>query len=69
MEALYILIGLVSGVLITRLMYGTSSGTLKIDHSNPDKDVYRMEFNNLDNLSKKKHVVLKVDNHADLSQK
>lgn len=70
MEALYILIGLVSGVLITRLMYGISpSGTLKIDHSNPDKDMYRFEISDLDSLSKKKHVVLKVDNHADLSQK
>lgn len=46
-----------------------SSGTLRIDHRNPEKDVYRIEIDNLDNLAKKRRVVLKVDNHADLSQK
>lgn len=47
----------------------TSSGTLRIDHSNPDKDVYRIELDDLDNLSKKKRIVLQVDNNAELSQK
>ena len=44
-------------------------GTLKIDHSNPEKDVYRFEINDLDSLDKKKRIVLKIDHHADLSQK
>lgn len=44
-------------------------GTLRIDHSNPEKDVYRFEINNLDSLDKKKRIVLKIDHHADLSQK
>lgn len=44
------------------------SGTLKIDHSNPEKDIYRIELNNLDVLSKKHRVVLKVDNNAKLTQ-
>ena len=72
MEALYIIIGFALGGLVMAVIFGIQdipSGTLKIDHSNPDKDIYRMEFDNLDNLSKKKHVILKVDNHADLSQK
>lgn len=44
-------------------------GVLKIDHSNPEKDVYRFDISNLDDLTKKKRVVLRVDNSADLSQK
>lgn len=44
-------------------------GTLRIDHSNPEKDIYRFEINNLDSLDKKKRIVLKIDHHADLSQK
>lgn len=44
-------------------------GTLKIDHSNPEKDVYRIDIEDLDKLDKKKRVILKVDHQADLSQK
>ena len=44
-------------------------GTLKIDHSDPEKDIYRIDINDLDKLSKKKLIVLKVNNNADLSQK
>lgn len=61
-------IGCIVTILIFLICYHTA-GTLRIDHSNPEKDVYRFEIDNLDGLSKKKHVVLKVDNNADLSQK
>lgn len=63
--------GLFIGSLITNIVYlvKQASGTLRIDHANPEKDVYRIEIDDLDALSKKKKVVLKVDNHADLSQK
>lgn len=45
-------------------------GTLRIDHSDPEKDIYRLEISNLDlnDLSKKKKITLKVDNNADLSR-
>ena len=46
-----------------------SFGVLMIDHSNPEKDVYRLEIDKLDSLSSKKKIVLKIDNNADLSQK
>lgn len=46
----------------------TASGTLRIDHSNPEKDIYRIDIDDLDKLSRKKRIVLKVDNHARLSQ-
>lgn len=63
-------IGAIVGLIMVNIYHymHTSSGTLRIDHSNPDKDVYRLELDDLDNLSKKKRIVLHVDNDADLSQ-
>lgn len=62
--------GVVAGVLsVIFHRIRTSAGTLKIDHSNPEKDIYRLDISDLDKLSSKKRVMLKVDNHADLSQK
>lgn len=66
------LIGLVTGGSIVNLIFGIyykSEGTLRIDHSNLEKDIYRIEIDDLDGLSKKKHIVLKIDNNANLSQK
>lgn len=59
----------VLGLLIGLIFVYRSSGVLKIDHSNPEKDVYRFDVDNLDKLSKKRRIVLRVDNNADLSQK
>ncbi len=59
--------GFIAGWVMLRL--SKPAGILRIDHSNPEKDVYRMEFDDLDSLSKKTRIVLKVDNHASLSQK
>lgn len=61
-----IVTGVFSAILVK---VRTSYGTLKIDHSNPEKDIYRFDVNDLDGLSNKKRITLKVDNHADLSQK
>lgn len=71
------LIGYIVGVIIYaivasivyKIRYGR--GTLQIDHSNPEKDVYRfnMDEKHLDKLSKKTHVILEIDHDADLSQK
>ena len=72
MEWVYILIGFVTGFSICNCLFGIyykAVGTLKIDHSNKDKDTYLFEIDNLDELSMKKHIVLKVDNNANLSQK
>ena len=44
-------------------------GTLRIDHFNPEKDVYRFEIDDLDSLNRKREILLKVDHHADFSQK
>jgi hypothetical protein len=57
------------GVMLLYIVLKTATGTLRIDHRNPEKDVYRFEINNLDKINSKKRVVLKIDNDADLSQK
>lgn len=67
---------LIGGLLVGSLLCNVASivclkrthGTLRIDHSNPEKDVYRFEIDDIDSLSRKKRIVLKVDNHAVLSQ-
>lgn len=59
----------VSSIVTMIVMYLTSArGTLRIDRSNPEKDVYRIEIDDLDALSRKKKVILDVDNSAILSQ-
>lgn len=71
MNYIWLLGGFVGGSLfgwVIRRMKPTA-GTLRIDHSNPEKDVYRFDINDFDSLSKKKRIVLLVDNNADLSQK
>ena len=68
---------LLGGLLVGSLLCNLASivyikrtcGTLRIDHSNPEKDIYRFDIDDIDSLSKKKRIILKVDNHADLSQK
>lgn len=72
---LWLVVGIIVGMIATGVFSAvfrklrTACGTLKIDHSNPEKDVYRLDIGDLDKLSNKKRVVLKVDNRADLSQK
>lgn len=43
-------------------------GVLKIDISNPDKEVYRFEVNEIDKLKNKKRITLKVDTSFVASQ-
>lgn len=66
---MYIL-GIACGVLVAYFVNQshTGSGTLKIDHSNPEKDVYRFEIDDLEKLNGKDEIVLKIDHNADLSQ-
>lgn len=64
------LVGLLAGIAISIIFHGMqrTSGTLRIDRSNPEKDVYRFDIDKLDNLHEKKRIVLKIDPNADLSQ-
>ena len=59
-----------SSVLTSIFLHlGSAHGTLRIDHSNPEKDTYRIELDDLEELKKMRRVILYVDHHADLSQK
>ncbi len=46
----------------------TTRGVLKVDCSDPKKDRYKIEVDNLDVIPKKKFLVLKIDTRSDLSQ-
>lgn len=63
-----LLVGSLLGNVVSIIYIRRTYGTLRIDHSNPEKDVYRFEIDDIDSLSRKKRIVLKVDNHAILSQ-
>ena len=65
----WLIVGFVVGLLmdvIVRLLE-RPAGVLKIDRSNPEKDVYRFEIDDLDSLHKKKRIALKIDNDAAIS--
>lgn len=67
-----LVLGILIGVLVTVFYFcnpWVAKGTLKIDHSNPTKDVYRFEIKDLDRLNKAKRVRMNIDHNADLSQK
>lgn len=66
---IYFIVGLIVGIFIMTIVILTLKvGTLKIDQISSDKDVYRFEIDNLDKLSKRKYILMKVDPNADLSQ-
>ena len=54
------------GAIASCILYSKNDGILKIDHSDSKKDVYRIEIGDLDVLPHKKHIILKVENDADL---
>lgn len=53
-------IGAIVSAIVLSLRYVKTHGTLKIDNSNPEKDIYRIEIDDLDKLSSKKRIVLNV---------
>ena len=63
-------LGALVGSVVTVIVFHVRSrfGTIRIDRTNPGKDVYRIDIVDLDSLPKKRIVVLKVDTNADLSQ-
>ena len=72
MDCVYFLAGVIFGTVIANVLLCIRYkvvGPLKIDHTNPEKDVYRFEVDNFDASNDKKMVFLKVDNDANLSQK
>lgn len=70
MVYVWISVGVLIGSVLSNIIfyYRASSGIFRIDHSDPEKDVYRFEIGDLDELDKKKRLILKIDHNADLSQ-
>lgn len=59
-----------SAVTVIVLRLTRTVGTLKIDHSNPDKDVYLFEIDNFERLSTSSAIRMKVEHRYDnFSQK
>lgn len=58
------------GIIATCLMFTKSRtyGVLRIDKTNPSKTLYRFEVNSLENIEKKKKVVLKIISITDISR-
>ena len=42
-------------------------GTLRIDHDNPKKDVYRFDVTDIDALAKRKYILLQVESNSHFS--
>ena len=65
-----LLFAFVSGVVFASfLTWRLLAGTIRVDWTDPEKDIYRIELDNLGLLEKRRWILLKVDRHADLSQK
>lgn len=71
MNIIYYFVGLLVGVIATCIWFrpNKTSGTLWIDRSDPLKDVYSIELNNLEALSKKKIFSVKIKESPINSQK
>ena len=69
LDVLLFLGGAAIGIIISMLLnfLKTSYGVLKIDISDNEKEMYRICLDDLDDLKKKKRIMLKVDSNADLS--
>ena len=65
------ILGVIVGATVSTIFncVRTTYGTLMIDTSDPEKDLYRIQIDELDNLDKKHRIVLDIDRNADLSQK
>lgn len=68
---LWLLLGVLVGCIVTNVicLIKAGFGTFKIDRSNPEKDVCRLELKDYEGIHKKKFLFLRVDNKADLSCK
>ena len=65
MEVISIAVAFLIGMIVGYFCFKKKpEGTLRIDHSNPEKDIYRFEIDDLDKLNSKTRVVLNIDHKA-----
>ena len=66
-----IFVGIIIGLLLANLMIWnpwTATGVLRVDHSDPEKDSYLFEVDDIDKLDNKRRMIIKIDHKADLSR-
>lgn len=63
-------LGIIIGSIMTRFILQVSSAkaVLRIDHSNPEKDIYRLDLDNVCSTNKK-ILLLKIDHRANFTNK
>lgn len=68
MEFIFFTLGIIFGGAVTNILFyrNTEFGILRIDRHDPEKELYKIEINSFDILSRRKRVILKVDNDAKL---
>lgn len=72
MEFMFIIIGFIVGCVITGIIFCIRHpvlGRIEVDEKNPEDVKWRFVLTKEVDFSKQKRILLKVDNHADLSQK
>lgn len=64
---LWVVLGTLFGSILSNLIFYAQSGhgILRIDQTNPEKDLYSLELNSLDDLPKKKRIVLTISTKTD----
>ena len=64
-----LIVGILVGMVIATAIYAArkTAGVLKIDRTSSDKDIYRIEINDLSRLDHESRIILKIDHDADLS--
>ena len=62
-------LGAILGISTVNYNKNGKDGTLEIDSTDPGKDVYRLNVNNLEGIKDKSSITLNVDPKATLSQK
>ena len=64
------LLGMAIGMFIINLIWSMqkTTGTLRIDQSDPERDRYLFEIDDLENVSEKKRITLHIDASAHFSQ-
>lgn len=65
--AICMVIGAIVGCIFMKAYL--TKGVLQIDKNDPEKDIYRLCINELENLERKKYIMLKIDKYANVTRK
>ena len=66
-----VIFGIIIGLILANLVVWnpwTATGVMRVDHTDPDKDSYLLEIDDLDKLNRKKRIIITVDHNARLSR-